>query len=255
MQKKCTAVIVTSDKVYRNFEINRGYKENDILGGFDPYSASKASAELIIQSYIKSYFSKNGLVKIGIARAGNVLGGGDWSEDRLIPDCIKSWSKNKEVVIRNPSSTRPWQHVLEAVHGYLKLAKNLSETNKFHGEAFNFGPNNKNVKNVVEVINLMKDGWEKVKFKILKKRNSKKILYESQLLKLNSNKAQKLLKWKCLLTFKETISMIVWWYKNFYSKKYSANYLTLFQINLYEKIIKKKYERSNFSWRSRNEIV
>ena len=103
-------MLITSDKSYKNLEIKRGYKEKDLLGGKDPYSASKASAELAIQSYISSFFPKEKTkTLIGIARAGNVIGGGDWSEDRLIPDCIKSWSKNKKVLIRNPRSTRPWQ--------------------------------------------------------------------------------------------------------------------------------------------------
>ena len=105
IKKICTVVLITSDKVYRNLELNRGYKENDILGGHDPYSASKAAAENIIYSYIRSYFKKkNSNISISIARAGNVIGGGDWSEDRIIPDCIKSWSKNKTAVIRNPNS-------------------------------------------------------------------------------------------------------------------------------------------------------
>ena len=237
--KKCTLIIITSDKVYRNFEIKRGYKENDVLGGFDPYSASKASAELIIQSYVKSYFPKNGKVRIGIARAGNVLGGGDWSEDRLIPDCIKSWSKNTNVTIRNPNSTRPWQHVLEAIYGYLILAKNLNKNSKLHGEAFNFGPSEKNVKKVITVIKLMSNHWERVKYKTNKINKNKKTIYESKLLTLNSNKAKRLLNWKCELTFKDTIKMVVWWYKNFYSKQFDARYLTLSQIDSYEKTIKK----------------
>ncbi len=238
-KKKCTLVIITSDKVYRNFEIKRGYKENDTLGGFDPYSASKASAELIIQSYIKSYFPKNGKVRIGVARAGNVLGGGDWSEDRLIPDCIKSWGKNKNVIIRNPNSTRPWQHVLEAIYGYLILAKNLNKSSKLHGEAFNFGPKEKNVEKVGKVIKIMQSYWEKVKYKIKKNNKNEKVFHESKLLKLNSNKAIKLLNWKCKLTLKDTIKMVVWWYKNFYANKFDTMYLSLSQIKSYEKIIKK----------------
>ena len=132
IKKNCVTVIITSDKCYKNLEIKRGYKENDILGGKDPYSASKASAELAIQSYISSFFPLNKTkVFIGIARAGNVIGGGDWSENRLIPDCVKSWSKNKKALIRNPKSTRPWQHVLEAVCGYLLLALNLKKIENF----------------------------------------------------------------------------------------------------------------------------
>ena len=155
IKNQCISVIITSDKSYKNFEIDRGYKESDILGGDDPYSASKGSAELVIQSYCKSFFQK-GNKKIGIARAGNVIGGGDWSEDRLVPDCIKSWSRKKKVILRNPKSTRPWQHVFEAIFGYLILAIKLKKNSQLHGEAFNFGPNNKDNKSVLDVVLEMK---------------------------------------------------------------------------------------------------
>ena len=118
LKNKCNAVIITSDKSYKNIEILRGYKESDQLGGYDPYSASKGCAEFIIQSYIKSFFKKKKNIRIGITRAGNVIGGGDWSDDRIVPDCFKSWSLNKKVLIRNPNTTRPWQHVLEVISGY-----------------------------------------------------------------------------------------------------------------------------------------
>ena len=132
------------------------------MGGTDPYSASKASAELIIQSYVKSYFKKNDKISIGIARAGNVIGGGDWSKDRLVPDCVKSWSKNNRVNIRNPKSTRPWQHVLEAVGGYLCLAINLNSNNKIHGESFNFGPSLKKEYSVLDLVRSMSNHWQNV---------------------------------------------------------------------------------------------
>ena len=237
LKKSCSVVLITSDKVYKNFEIKRGYTEEDILGGYDPYSASKASAEITIQSYIKSFFPKNKKVKIGIARAGNVLGGGDWSNNRLIPDCVKSWTKNKSVLIRNPRSTRPWQHVLEAVHGYLVLGLKLKKNSTLHGQAFNFGPQVRNVKNVLEVINFMKKNWKKVKFKLNSKKNK---YYESSLLRLNSNKAKKLLNWKCILTFEETILMITSWYKSFYSKNEKIIEMTNEQINQFEKLIRKR---------------
>ena len=157
LKKKCVIILITSDKVYKNLEINRGYREDDELGGTDPYSASKAAAELVIQSYIKSFFSNKNCKKfIAIARAGNVIGGGDWSKDRLIPDCAKFWSKGKVVKIRNPYSTRPWQHVMEAVNGYLILAKKLNLSKKLHGQAFNFGPKKNNNFDVTTVIELIK---------------------------------------------------------------------------------------------------
>lgn len=187
LKNNCIAVIITSDKSYKNLEIKRGYKEDDVLGGFDPYSSSKASAELIIQTYYKSYLAKKKNIRIGIARAGNVIGGGDWSEDRLIPDCMKSWAQNKKVLIRSPNSTRPWQHVLDALYGYITLSIYLKKNSKLNGQAFNFGPSlNSNYK-VLDVLKLAKKSWNKVFWKIIKER---KKVYESNLLKLNSLKAK-----------------------------------------------------------------
>ena len=160
LKRSCIAVLITSDKSYKNLGNKRGYHEKDILGGKDPYSASKASAELVIQSHLSSFFL---LIKtkvlIGVARAGNVIGGGDWSENRLIPDCVKSWSKDKKVLIRNPQSTRPWQHVLEATWGYFVLAAKLKQNKQLHGEAFNFGPNTRNYK-VISLVQLIEKYWK-----------------------------------------------------------------------------------------------
>ena len=237
LKKKCFVVLITSDKSYKNVEIKRGYKENDILGGHDPYSASKAGAELAIQSYIKSFFPMNKTkVFISVARAGNVIGGGDWSNYRLIPDCIKSWIKNKHVILRNPKSTRPWQHVLEAVWGYLLLATNLKKNNKLHGEAFNFGPIMSNNYSVLEVVKIMKKKWKKVSWKIINPKNNK--FYESSLLKLNSNKVEKKIKWKCILTFAETMEMVANWYKNYDLNPKNISTMTSYQIKEYEKILK-----------------
>ena len=217
LSKKCISIIITSDKSYKNLELNRGYKENDILGGKDPYSASKASAELIIQSYINSFFnSKSNNKIVAIARAGNVIGGGDWSKNRLIPDCVKAWSKNKIAIIRNPKSTRPWQHVLEALRGYLNLAIKLSKNSNLHGEAFNFGPKNSQNKTVIELTNQAKKNWKNIKWKIIIQSKSK---FESKLLKLNSNKAKNKLDWKPILKFTETVEMVINWYKKYYFDK------------------------------------
>ena len=210
--KKCTIILITSDKSYKNLELKRGYKEDDLLGGHDPYSASKASAELVIQSYFQSYIKKKKNIQIGIARAGNVIGGGDWSKDRLIPDCVKSWSKNKKVILRNPFSTRPWQHVLEAVGAYLLFAKKNNTNKKFNGEVFNFGPNFQNNITVIQVIKKMQKFWKQVDWKITKKRK-KNSFYESKLLQLNCKKAQKKLHWRSVLNFNETISMTINWYR------------------------------------------
>ena len=239
LRKNCIAVLITSDKSYKNLEIKRGYSENDILGGKDPYSASKASAELAIQSYISSFFpSKKTKVSIAIARAGNVIGGGDWSENRLIPDCVKLWSKNKKVLIRNPKSTRPWQHVLEAVWGYLLLASSLKKNKKLHGEAFNFGPSNTKNYNVIFLVQLMRKYWKKVSWKVVKR--NKKNFFESNLLKLNCNKAKTNLKWKCILSFAESINMVANWYKSYYSKPKKIYKISFNQIKEYEKLLKKR---------------
>jgi len=237
--KKCHVILVTSDKSYKNLELTRGYHENDILGGADPYSASKAAAELAIQSYLKSFYShpKNKIF-ISIARAGNVIGGGDWSSDRLIPDCFKSWSKGKTVIIRSPNSTRPWQHVLEALYGYLVLATKLFQnSNKYHGEIFNFGPNNRSNYSVQKVLEEIKGNFLTAKWKVF---NSSKF-YESKLLKLNSNKAKKLLNWESTLSFSETIKLVTDWYVKFYfTKNKKIDLFSLNQIIYFQSRIKKK---------------
>tara|TARA_B100001057_G_C22755392_1_gene913522 strand:- start:249 stop:1310 length:1062 start_codon:yes stop_codon:yes gene_type:complete len=215
LKNKCSVIIITSDKSYRNIEVNRGYKEDDELGGHDPYSASKGAAELIIRSYYKSYFINKKNIRIGVARAGNVIGGGDWSENRLIPDCIKAWSKGKKVIIRNPKSTRPWQHVLEIINGYLTFGYKLNTNLKLNGEVFNFGPKDSQNRDVLTLVKEMKKNWPLVSWKLKKNKYD----LESKLLKLNSNKAEKLLQWSTKLSFSETISMTINWYKKFYKDK------------------------------------
>lgn len=239
LKKKCVAVFITSDKCYENLEIKRGYHENDKLGGQDPYSASKASADIAIRSYISSFFShKTNKVFIATARAGNVIGGGDWSKNRLIPDCVRSWSKKKKVLIRNPYSTRPWQHVLEAIYGYIILAINLNKNSNLHGEAFNFGPaKNQNYK-VISVVKLMKKYWENVSWKLCKESNRN--FKESSLLKLNSQKSKRILKWRSILSFKENISLVAIWYKSFYLDPKKIYTYTSNQIEFYQKILSKR---------------
>ena len=140
-QHPCTAIIVTSDKSYDNVEQIWGYRENDPLGGRDPYSASKGAAELVVKTYAQSYFSAaDSPVKVAVGRAGNVIGGGDWAEDRIVPDCVRAWSRGESVEIRHPQATRPWQHVLEPLSGYLLLALSLAHDADLNGEPFNFGP-------------------------------------------------------------------------------------------------------------------
>ena len=234
LKKKCAIVLVTSDKCYENLEIERGYRESDRLGGTDPYSASKASTEIMIKSYIKTFFMNNKNLRIATARAGNVIGGGDWSNSRIIPDCVKSWSKNKTIIIRSPNSTRPWQHVMEPLRGYLTLAQNLYSTNSLHGESFNFGPNKlTKKKKVIDVVEYFSSFWKNPKWKIIKIKNS----IEAKLLSLNCIKAKKKLGWSSLLTSDQALKLTSDWYNNYYNKKKSKN-LTFKQIEFYEKKIK-----------------
>lgn len=234
-EKKCIAILITSDKCYLNKEISRGYKETDTLGGDDPYSASKASTEILIASYIKSFFQKkNNRVRISTARAGNVIGGGDFSNNRLIPDAVKQWSKKKILEIKNPQSTRPWQYVLEAIFAYIFLAANLVKKNSLHGESFNFGPNKRCKYNVISVVKSAKKFWPDIKWLI--KKNKFKHFKEAKLLKLNVNKAKKLLGWKPLLKFDTAILMTINWYKNFYFNVENNQNFSLRQIEHYKKI-------------------
>ena len=237
IRKKIVAIMITSDKSYKNIEIKRGYVEKDRLGGIDPYSASKASAELALQSYINSFFKINKKnIVFGIARAGNVIGGGDWADDRLIPDCIKSWSKKEIVKIRNPKSTRPWQHVIEAICGYLNLANNLKHNSKLNGEVFNFGPDNKSNFSVIHLIKELEKNDLQLKWEVVKEKNN----IESNLLKINSKKANKFLKWRCILTFKETINYLAEWYKQYYNRK-NMYAFTIKQIHKYEKKLSRNF--------------
>ena len=229
-----TVVLITSDKAYDNVEWVWGYKETDRLGSKDPYSASKGMAELAIRSYIASYFNeeKNN-IHIGVARAGNVIGGGDWAEDRIVPDCVKAWAENKEVMIRNPESTRPWQLVLEPLSGYLNLGQCLFASYKEkHGEAYNFGPTDSQNNTVRSLIHEMSKYWNSVEWNSPKKKNND--YYEAGLLKLNCDKALADLQWRPTLNFNETVKFTAEWYKNYYSIKEISMYdFSLNQIKMY----------------------
>lgn len=226
----CTAVFITSDKAYRNNEWIWGYKEDDILGGSDPYSGSKGAAELVLYSYVKSFFHSNKpKIKIGIGRAGNVVGGGDWAANRIIPDAMKSWSEGKVLNIRYPKSTRPWQHVLEPLSGYLKLAEKLYFEKIEIGEAFNFGPDTNKDYTVLNVVETLSKFWDGSKFSITEDKKNN----EAGLLKLNCDKAASLLSWRAKLSFEQTIQWTSEWYFNFYRNQQDPKNLTLKQIEEY----------------------
>ena len=232
-EKDVIAVFITSDKAYDNVEWLWGYKETDSLGGKDIYSASKGMAELAIKGYMESFFrGDDSHVRLGICRAGNVIGGGDWAQDRIVPDCMKAWSQKQQVEIRNPAATRPWQHVLEPLSGYLALGQALAENKDLHGEAFNFGPPANQDFPVSDLINEMATHWENISWKDISQK--KHNLHEAGLLKLNCDKALALLQWRPTLTFQQTVEMTVSWYRIFYKDKpASMRDFSAEQINAY----------------------
>lgn len=237
--KPCAAVIITSDKCYDNVEWVWGYRETDALGGPDPYSASKGAAELAIRSHVKSFFPKaTSKVRIASARAGNVIGGGDWATDRIVPDCVKAWSLDNSVDLRNPHSTRPWQHVLEPLSGYLNLAIALSNQPEMHGESFNFGPPAQQNHSVLELVQQMALHWDQVSWKDVSQ--SAKGPYESGLLKLNCDKALHHLRWHAVMGFEDTVRMTAEWYRAFYQQPASIADITNLQIADYTAIAKQQ---------------
>jgi len=236
---RCNAVIITSDKCYENVEWIWGYRENDSLGGEDPYSASKGAAELVIKTYAQSFFaSKQSNTKIVSARAGNVIGGGDWAQYRIIPDAMRAWSKDEKVIIRNPYSTRPWQHVLEPLSGYLLLGQTLFEKPELNGQPFNFGPNQQHDHSVLTLIEEMSKYWGKVNWKVEPDIKNEK---EAGLLKLNCDKAASYLSWYPNLDFKTTIKLVMDWYVEFYTNKKKKMYdISMDQILFFEQEALKK---------------
>ena len=214
-----SAVIITTDKVYENKEDGAFYKENDKLGGYDPYSSSKAAAEIVIDSYIKSFFNPKDYGKkhktlIASARSGNVIGGGDWQKDRVVPDIVRAvFEKKGKLIIRNPNSIRPWQYVLEDLEGYLLLAKKLYQGKKEFSCAWNFGPDNS--ENCLRVEELVKKSLKMLdKGSYMVKNDFAK--HEAGIVKLNIDKAKKKLKWKPKFNIDKTLEAAFAWYKNFY---------------------------------------
>ena len=242
----CVAVMITSDKCYDNVEWVWGYRETDKLGGKDIYSGSKAGAENIIRSYLASFFTGNNHpVRIGIGRAGNVIGGGDWAKDRIIADCMRAWSENKPVEIRSPKATRPWQHVLEPLSGYLTLGAALSQSDALHGEAFNFGPRAEQNITVVKLIKDLADGWGYVDVEKAIRITGNVPFHEAGLLKLNCDKALFHLKWEPTMVYPETIRFVGDWYRAYYREGADMYRMTLDQISEYEQLA---LERGR-SWR------
>jgi len=228
----CCAVMITSDKCYDNVEWIWGYRETDALGGKDPYSASKGAAELVIKTYAHSFFNTvESNVKVASVRAGNVIGGGDWAEDRIVPDCARALSKGDTVQVRNPSATRPWQHVLEPLSGYLLLGQKLFENSELNGEPFNFGPNADQNYTVGELINEMQQYWSGADVEVFCDPGIQN--KEANLLKLCCDKALHHLSWKPTLNFQETVQFTVEWYRKYYDQDEDVFGMTCKQIEDY----------------------
>jgi CDP-glucose 4,6-dehydratase len=224
-------VNITSDKAYENKEWIWGYRENDPMGGYDPYSSSKGAVDILATSYRNSFFNLKDYQKthqtlLATCRAGNVIGGGDWAKDRLITDIMLSVSKGKKVSIRNPYATRPWQHVLEPLSGYLHIGQKLLEEKKEFADAWNFGPSDEGSISVAEVVKNVKKYWNKIEYEISQDTNQP---HEAKLLKLDCSKAHTLLKWKDVWSSDITFEKTVKWYKAFYED----NFIVLTSEDLY----------------------
>lgn len=202
-------VAVTTDKVYQNNEWPWGYRENDALGGHDPYSASKAAAELVVASYRKSFFSAESSPLIASARAGNVIGGGDWSEDRLIPDIVRATARGESIEIRSPGAVRPWQHVLECLAGYLMLGQRLLTMDAAFAEAWNFGPEAADSRSVEEVLSAMRSHWPQFSWHLSNATHP----HEAGLLRLDTAKARSRLHWRPVWTLEEALGKTATWYR------------------------------------------
>ena len=234
--RKCASVKafvnVTTDKCYENREINRGYREDEPMGGYDMYSSSKGCVEIMSSSYRRS-FLKDGYA-MATARAGNVIGGGDWAEDRLIPDCIRAINKGVDIEIRNPVAVRPWQHVLEPLSGYLLLGQKLLENGQEYADGFNFGPNEESVLTVAEVAKRVTEFYGKGRVVV----GEASPLHEAGLLMLNIEKAKKILGWEPAYDADTAIARTVDWYRHFYNNDTDMFDFTISQIEEYEESIK-----------------
>ncbi len=225
-------VVVTTDKCYENQEWLWGYRENDTLGGHDPYSASKAGAEMVAASYRDSYFRSDGAPFLATARAGNVIGGGDWSEDRLIPDLVRAGVRGESVEIRSPNATRPWQHVLESLSGYLLLGQRLLERQLGFTEAWNFGPDETGNQTVATVLSKLTQSWDGLRWHLTEAPRP----HEAGLLQLDSTKARTLLHWHPVWGLDEGLRQTANWYRAYQkngevlTRQQLANYIAAAKV-------------------------
>ena len=238
----CVAVIITSDKCYENLEWPWGYKETDQLGGKDIYSGSKGAAEVIFHSYFHSFFKKPSCrVRLATGRAGNVIGGGDWAKDRIVVDSMRNWSESRPVEIRNPGATRPWQHVLEPLSGYMTLGGALAESDRLVGQSFNFGPHSEHNRTVLELLTDLSKYWSFSTPEDAYRITADIPFHEAGLLKLNCDKALFHLNWRANLEYIDCVKYVSEWYLGFYRGFCDSFQMTLDQIEHYEL---KAYNRS-----------
>lgn len=237
----CSAVIVTSDKCYENVEWEWGYRETDDLGGKDIYSASKGAAEVVFHAYFHSFLKHRPGVRIASARAGNVIGGGDWAKDRIIADAVRSWNSGQPVQIRSPDATRPWQHVLEPLSGYLWLGAKLSLNENLNGESFNFGPRAEQNRRVIDLIEDVFGYWNK-DFECFQITDNIPF-HEAGLLKLNCDKALFHLRWEPTLYYAECVKLVGEWYGGFYNEERDIRLLTQQHIVQYMELATKRGNR------------
>ena len=245
-KRDITAVLITSDKSYQNMNWEWGYRETDEIGGKDIYSGSKAAAEMAIRSYFHSYFKDSNGKKVGVARAGNVIGGGDWAEDRIVPDCIRAWSCREAVEIRHPNATRPWQHVLEPLAGYLHLGAQLYLGKVSNGIILNFGPNSRDNKTVFELINELGIHYGINTPQDMYFINEPRISIEANLLQLNCDRALAELNWEPVNDFSETVKDTADWYRNFYNKEANIDVVEFTKTQIYQFVTRAK--KKNLTW-------
>jgi len=235
LAKPCSTVLITTDKCYENREMDYAYSEEDPLGGHDPYSSSKAAAEIVISAYRRSFFGKSP-VRIASARAGNVIGGGDWAPDRIVPDCIRHLKNHEVIPVRNPTATRPWQHVLEPLSGYLWLAVLQANPDATDGigarvdDAFNFGPGKESNRPVVDLVRELLRHWPGE----YEDKSNPDAPHEARLLMLLTKKAERLLKWKPIWNFESAVKHTADWYRQVHEKTVTAESMTKSQIENYE---------------------
>jgi len=233
LDKPCAVVLATTDKVYENQGWSYGYRESDRLGGYDPYSASKAAAEIAIDCWRRSYFDPAGPIRVAAVRAGNVIGGGDWSEDRIVPDIVRAFSRNQPIRLRNPSATRPWQHVLEPLGGYMLLAERMADeaTGARHASAYNFGPDSDSERSVRELVEEALRHWPGTWEDV----SSADQPHEAARLALSIDRARAELQWAPVWDFARAIAETISWYRTSLDATPDAiRILTLSNIEAYE---------------------